>query len=103
VLLNYVGEMIAERWIVISNPRELILDEDLGKTNVGVTILRCENDKTQIMSIWRWPLSQIVLDGHCLLSLLTTYDEHHESEDDEEIVGVKKNAHICEKKSKNIK
>jgi len=43
------------------------------------------------MSIWKRPLSQIILDGHCFLSLLTTYDKHRVSKEDEEkVVGVKK-------------
>jgi hypothetical protein len=36
-------------------------------------------------------LSRTILDGHYLLSLLATYDEHHVTEDEEEgVVGVKK-------------
>jgi hypothetical protein len=45
------------------------------------------------MLIWRWPLSQTILDGHFLLSLLIAYDEHHLLEENEGVVGVKKKVH----------
>ncbi len=90
-LVNHVREMIVERKIIVFDSRERILDNDLGEINVGFTILNYPNDRSQIMSIWKRPLSQIILDGHCLLSLLTTYDKLHVSEEDEErVVGVKK-------------
>ncbi len=89
--VNHVREMIVEGKIIVFNSREPILDNDLGEINVGFTILNCPNDKSQIMSIWKRPLSQKILDGHCLLSLLTTYDKLHVSEEDEErVIGVKK-------------
>jgi hypothetical protein len=92
-LVNHVGEMIVKGRIIACDLRELVLDDDLGETNVGVTILNCPNDRSQIMSIWRWPLSQTILDGHFLLSLLIAYDEHHLLEEDEGVVGVKKKVH----------
>jgi hypothetical protein len=88
--VNHVGEMIAEGRIVACDLRELVLDDNLGETNVRVTILNCPNDRSQIMSIWRWSLSQTILDGHFLLSLLIAYDEHHVLEEDEGVIGVKK-------------
>jgi len=53
--LNDDGEMVVEGWIATCYLRELVLHEDLGETNVGVTILSCENNESQIMSIWKWP------------------------------------------------
>jgi hypothetical protein len=41
------------------------------------------------MIIWKWPLSQTILDGHYLSSLFIPYDEHHVSKDNEKVVGVK--------------
>jgi hypothetical protein len=56
------------------------------------------------MTIWKWPLSQTILDGHCLSSLFIPYDEHHVSKDNERVVGVKeKNYIFFEKKTKGIK
>ncbi len=58
--------------------------------------MSCPNDKSQIMIIWKWPLSQTILDSHYLSSLLDIYDEHYISEDDEEelLVRRKKNTHL---------
>jgi hypothetical protein len=89
--LNHVGEIIVERRIVTYDPREPILDDNLGETNVRVIIFNYLKDQSHIMSIWRWPLSQTILKGHSLSSLLATYDKHHVSEEDEKgVVGVKK-------------
>jgi hypothetical protein len=56
------------------------------------------------MSIWKWPFSRTILDGHYLLSFLVTYDEHHVLKEDEKgVVGVKKKLHFFEKKTKGIK
>ncbi len=51
--VNHVGEIIAKGRIVAYDPREPILDNNLGETKVGVTILNCPKDKSQIMTIWR--------------------------------------------------
>jgi hypothetical protein len=56
--------MIVEGRINACDPREPVLDEDLGETDVVVTILNYPHDITQVMSIWRWPLSQTILDGY---------------------------------------
>jgi hypothetical protein len=82
-MVNHVGKMIIEGRIVACDLKELVLDDDLGEINVGVTILNYPNDRSQIMSIWRWPLLETILDGHFLSSLLIAYDEHHVLEDDE--------------------
>ncbi len=89
-LVNHVGKVITRRMIVACDLKELVLDYDLGETNVGVAILNYPSDRSQIMSIWRWPSLQTILDGHFLLSLLIAYDEHHVLEEDEGVVGVKK-------------
>jgi hypothetical protein len=71
------------------NIKEPIFYEDLGKNHAKVITLNCPNHKSQIMIIWRWPLSQTILDGH-YLSLFAAYDEHHVWKDDDEgVIGVK--------------
>jgi hypothetical protein len=60
-LVNHVGEMIVEGRIVACDPRELVLDNNLGETDVGVTILSYPNDRSQIMSIRRWPLFIVII------------------------------------------
>jgi hypothetical protein len=52
-LVYHVGEIIVEGRIVAYDPRELILDNDLGETKVGVTILSYPKVISQIMTIWR--------------------------------------------------
>jgi len=55
--VDYIGVMIVKGWINACDPKELVLDEDLGETDVGVTILNYPHDIAQVMSIWRWLLS----------------------------------------------
>jgi hypothetical protein len=56
-LVNHVGEIIVEGGIVACDPKEPILDDDLGETKVRATILKCPKNTSQIMTILRWPLS----------------------------------------------
>jgi len=42
--MNHVADIIVRRKIVAYNPRELVLDNDLGETEVGVRILSCPKD-----------------------------------------------------------
>jgi len=43
-LMNHVGNIIVGRRIVAYDPRELVLDDDLGEIEVGVRILSCPKD-----------------------------------------------------------
>ncbi len=56
-LMNHVLDIIVGRKIVAYDPRELVLDNDLGEIQVGVRILSCPKDTSQIMTIWRWVFS----------------------------------------------
>jgi hypothetical protein len=52
VLVNDVGNMIiAKGRIVMCDLREIVLNDDLGETDVRVTILSYPNDRSQIMLI----------------------------------------------------
>jgi hypothetical protein len=42
--VNHVGKIIVERRIVAYDPRELVLDDNLGEIKVWVTILSCPKD-----------------------------------------------------------
>jgi hypothetical protein len=44
--VNHVGEITVERRIVTYDPREPILDDDLGETNVGVIIFNYLKDQS---------------------------------------------------------
>ncbi len=43
-LMNHVRNIIVGRRIVAYEPKELVLDDDLGETEVGVRILNCPKD-----------------------------------------------------------
>jgi len=43
-LMNHVGNIIVGRRTVAYDPRELVLDDDLGEIEVGVRILSCPKD-----------------------------------------------------------
>ncbi len=81
-LVDDIGVVIVKGRINACDPKEVVLDEDLGETNVGVTILSYPHDITEVMAIWRWLLSQTILNGHSLL--LGVYNEQNASNDDDE-------------------
>ncbi len=43
-LVNNVGKIVVEGRIVAYDPRELVLDDDLGEIDIGVTILNYPKD-----------------------------------------------------------
>jgi hypothetical protein len=50
VLVNDVGKIIiAEGRIVMCDLKEIVLNDDLGETDVRVTILSYQNERSQIM------------------------------------------------------
>jgi hypothetical protein len=42
--VNHVEEIIVEGRIVACDPKELVLDDNLGETKLWVTILSCPKD-----------------------------------------------------------
>jgi hypothetical protein len=56
------------------DPKKLILDKDLGENHVGVTILTCPNDKSQIMIIWNGhchkQFLRVIVYYHCLMYMM---------------------------------
>jgi hypothetical protein len=57
--MDDAGVVIIEGWINACDHREAVLDEDLGETNVEMTILRYPCNIAKVMSMWRWLLSQV--------------------------------------------
>jgi hypothetical protein len=48
------------------------------------------------MTIWKWSLSQTILDGYSLKQFLIPYNENHILfVDEEREIGVRKNIYIC--------
>lgn len=90
-VVDDIGVMIVKGRINACDPKEVVLDENLGETTVGVTILSYPCDITKVMSIWRWLLSQKNLNGHSIFTLLGVYDEHNASNDNNKgMINVKK-------------
>ncbi len=44
--MDDIGVVIVKGWINACDPKEVVIDEDLGETNVGVTILSYPCDIT---------------------------------------------------------
>ncbi len=78
-----------------SNPREAILDDILGDDHIGLTILYYPEDILEVMTIWKWPLTQTTMEGFSLKELLLSYDEIYVLEVDVEgMIGMKKKLYI---------
>jgi hypothetical protein len=45
---------------------ELVFDDWLGEDDVGLRIFYCLGIVLAIMTIWKWPLSQTILNGYTL-------------------------------------
>jgi hypothetical protein len=70
---------------------------------VGVSIISCPTEKSQIMSIWKWPLIKTLFWGHPLSTLFWLYDENHVLDVDEEgDICVKKKS-LYKKKQSSLK
>jgi hypothetical protein len=61
-----VGLFVASGYVIVSDPREAILDNQLGEDHVGVNVLYCLNNISAVMTIWKWLLAQTIVDGHSL-------------------------------------
>jgi len=46
-----------------------------GEDHVGVNVLYCPNNVSMVMTIWKWPLAQTIMDGYSLKQLFILYDE----------------------------
>jgi hypothetical protein len=64
--MDYVGLFVANAHVIACDPREVVFDNKLGEDHVGVSILYCPNNVSAIMTIWKWPLVQTIVDGYSL-------------------------------------
>jgi len=82
---------ISSGCVITCDPKETILDNQLGKNHVGLSILYCQSNVSAIMTIWKWPLSYTILDGYILRELFISNNETHiPIVDNEGEIGVKK-------------
>ncbi len=61
-LVNNGGVFIAKKWVVACDPHETIFDDELGEDH----ILYCPKIVSMVMTIWKWMLVQMILDGYSL-------------------------------------
>jgi hypothetical protein len=84
-----VGVYVASGCVIVYDPREALLDNQLGEDHVGVSILYCLNNVLVVMMIWKWPLVQMILNGYPLRQLFMSYNENNiPIIDEEEEIGV---------------
>jgi hypothetical protein len=69
-LLDPKGIFLARGHVTISDLKEAILDNILRHDHVGLNILYCPGDISTIMTISKWPLLQITMEGLLLKELL---------------------------------
>jgi hypothetical protein len=56
-LVDDVGLFVISGRVITSDPREAIIDNQLGEDHVNVSILYCPNNISIVMKIWNWPLT----------------------------------------------
>lgn len=56
-VVDVEGVFIVTGRVIACDPREVVLNDDLGEDHFELFILYCRNDKSTIMSIRKWPLS----------------------------------------------
>jgi hypothetical protein len=83
---------IVKGWMITCGLRELALDENLSDNHVKVTIYGIAKSQiTNYVHLDIWTLTQTIFDGCYHWSLISSYDQHHMLEDDEEkTIGVSK-------------
>ncbi len=65
-LLDDDGVLIAKGQLIACDPMDTILDDQLGEDHVGLCIMCCLSIISAVMTIWRWPYAQTILDGYSL-------------------------------------
>ena len=90
-LIDDVGVFFAKGHVVTCDPQEVVLDDRLGEDHVGLCILYCPMIVLAMMTIWKWPLAQTILDGYTFIEHLISFNETHITNvDDLGAIGVKK-------------
>lgn len=70
--MHDVGLFIASGHVIACDPRGAILDNKLGEDHLGVSILYCPNNVLKVMTTWKWPLTQTIMDGYSLRQFLVS-------------------------------
>jgi hypothetical protein len=98
-LADDVGLFIVSGFVIDCDLKEAILDNQLGEDHVKMSILYFLNNVSTVMTIWKWPLAQTIVDGYSLRQLLVSCDESKIPTIDEEgEIGVRKKQYNFQKK-----
>jgi hypothetical protein len=77
--------------VMIFDIREAILDNIFRHDHVDLTILYCLKVILAVLTIWKWPLVRIIMEGFLLKEFLLSYNESYVLEVDVEgMIGLKK-------------
>jgi hypothetical protein len=100
---DLVKVFLAKGRVVTCDPHEVVLDDQLGEEHVGLCILYCPVIMSKVMTIWKWLLVQIILDGYPFIKHLISFNETHiPYVHDVGVVGVKKKKYSFHKRKRNI-
>ncbi len=64
--MDDVGLFVASGHVITCDPREIIIDNQLGEDHIKMNILYRSNNISAIMTIWKWLLAQTIVDGYSL-------------------------------------
>jgi hypothetical protein len=59
-----VGLFVVSGRVIACDPRKVVFDIQLGEDHVRVSILYCPNNILMVVTIWKWPLAQTIMDGY---------------------------------------
>jgi hypothetical protein len=74
-LMDNVGVFLTKGHVVVCDSLEVVIDDRLGEEHVGLCILSCLAIVSIMMTIWKWPLAQIILDGYPFIEHLISFNE----------------------------
>jgi hypothetical protein len=98
-LLDPEGVSLMKGLVMVFEMRETILDNILGHDHVDLTIFYYPRDNSMVLIIWKWLLTQTIMEGFSLKEFLLSYNESYILEVDVEgMIGLKKKKYGFSKK-----
>ncbi len=82
--MDDVGSFIASGHVIACDLKEVVLNNQLGKDHVRVNIFYYANNISMVITIWKWPLAQTIVDRYSLRQLFVSYNECNIATIDEE-------------------
>ncbi len=101
--LDDVGLFVTSGHVIACDPREVIVDDLLSEVHVRVSILYYLNNILVVMTIWKWPLAQTIVDGYSLKQFFGFYNENNIPTINEEgEIVIRKKQYTFQKKKRNV-